>query len=90
MGKFKDKECKTLFGKILQHILFHHYTQLGIVIFFLLLSGTLVGSLSETSTLFDISYLIFNICSVLLGLFVVFTLIFVWIINPIKNKKDKI
>lgn len=85
---FKNKKCKTIFGTILQFILFHHLTQIGIVVITLLTSGIIVGNGAEGSPLWNFAYNTMWVCSGILVLIILIGIFFAWIINPIRDKKN--
>jgi hypothetical protein len=63
-------------------------TQLIILIITFLTSGVIVGYGVEGAPFWMFSYYLMWICAGIFGLLVVVGLIFVWIINPIRNKKE--
>lgn len=92
MGKLKDfkqKNCKNIFCKILQFLLFHHLTQLGVLILILLGSGIVVGTENSALPYYNFAFYTFWVSSGILLLIAIIGLIFGLIINPIRDKKKK-
>ena len=94
MGKLKDfktKNCKSLFCKILQRLLFNKITQILTLIGIAIISAVIVGNTPEGSKISDICTVILASAGGLLALIAVVFIIFAWVINPIKSllkKKD--
>lgn len=88
LKKFKEKKCKTILCKVIQWLTFHHLTQMGIGILVLLVSGIVVGNMSEYNPAFQTWVNILIGSSVYLGIFVIVGLIFGLIINPIRAKRE--
>jgi hypothetical protein len=74
LTNFKNKECKTIFGKIIQKLLFHNITR---ILLFAIIA--LIGALCN-----DI-VLIIGVAG--LGIHIIIMIIYAWIINPINSKK---
>lgn len=80
---YKTRECKTLLGKCLQLVVFHDLSRL---VFFALL--TIIGGLAiEIFAASSLIWLIFFLSGIgYMFLYCVISLIFAWIINPLKRK----
>ena len=80
---YKKRECKTLLGKCLQLVIFHNLSRL---VFFALL--TIIGGLAiEFFAASSLIWMILFLTGIgYMFLYCVISLIYAWIINPLKRK----
>lgn len=85
LRKQKTKECKTLFGKIVQMIVFHNLSRIGF--FALLLLGG--GGLTNIPAIENIGWVVMLIGAAGLAIHVLIAIAYAWIINPIRSLKER-
>lgn len=81
----KTKECKTLFGKIVQMIVFHNLSRMGF--FALLLLGG--GGLTNIPSVENVGWVIMLIGAAGLAVHLLIALVYAWVINPIRDLKQR-
>lgn len=88
MGKIKDfktKDCKTLFGKIIQRLMFHQLTQLVVAAALVLISAIAFGFTDDGTVWNSFFSGMYSVGLIFLALFAVVAIIFAWIINPLRR-----
>jgi len=79
---YKDRKCKTIFGKIIQIIIFNNLARLGFFAILTIISGLAIDFFNVSALIW---FLLFYFGIGYMFLFGVISLIFAWIINPLKK-----
>lgn len=89
LKKFKVKECKNVFCKALQLLLFHKLTQILFGVGLILIGIIGFNITPEDTFINNLFSIIFVVGLGILAVFVLIMIAYAWIINPIRNKKKK-
>lgn len=89
LKNYKNKECKTWFGKFIQRTVFTWMYKIYVAIALVLIAS--VGfSLVDEGSFFD--NLFYYLYAIGLGFFIVLALVsfaYAWVINPIRSLREK-
>lgn len=80
---YKNIECKTLLGKCLQLVIFHDLSRFVFFAILTIISGLAIDFFNVTAFIW---FLLFYFGIGYMSLFGIISLIFAWVINPLKKK----